>query len=281
MRSATMCCSCRRGPRAVPGDRSRAVGDPLHLALQRQDADGDLRGEVLVGDRDLASLPSVADEPQRRGDDLVIDLGRRELGIHRFADRDLRRSLVTGEKRVCECPAQLADPRRVSVTRVVVRMVAHRLRSRPIPARRRGRASPPIGPLVALARYFAYGTTRRGCSPSHARGSARRPRRTRSHRGSPRRRRAASGGMQRSGMPIRSPDGGARRGIKPRRGGRPVSHLRRGDLGDRSARDRLRGSRGPYCAWAPPSLADRRRYMYGRGLRRSRACAMASARAHR
>ena len=32
---------------------------------------------MLVGDRDLAALPQLADEPQRRGDDLVVDLGAR------------------------------------------------------------------------------------------------------------------------------------------------------------------------------------------------------------
>ena len=38
----------------------------------------DLRGDVLVGDRDVAALPQLADEPERGRDDLVVDLRRGE-----------------------------------------------------------------------------------------------------------------------------------------------------------------------------------------------------------
>jgi hypothetical protein len=74
------------------------AGDPPSLSLECQGPHGDLGGQVLVGHRDLAPLPQRTDEPQRRRDDLVVDLGRRELGLDRLADHDLGRDLVAGQQ---------------------------------------------------------------------------------------------------------------------------------------------------------------------------------------
>jgi hypothetical protein len=57
----------------------------LRLALEREHADRDLGGDVLVGDRDLAALPEVADAPHRWGDDLVVDARRVQSRVHRLA----------------------------------------------------------------------------------------------------------------------------------------------------------------------------------------------------
>jgi hypothetical protein len=57
--------------------------DPVGPAGNRQ------AREVLVRDGDLAALPEVADEPQRGGDDVVVDLRGAELRLHRLADGDL------------------------------------------------------------------------------------------------------------------------------------------------------------------------------------------------
>ena len=110
MRNATMC-SSPAGAASITRCRPRAPNDALRLALQGQHAERDLRGDVLVGDRDVAALPQLADEPQRGRDDLVVDLRRGEPGLHRLADHGLGRDLVTGQQRRGVGAAELADAR--------------------------------------------------------------------------------------------------------------------------------------------------------------------------
>jgi hypothetical protein len=74
-----------------------AAHGPLCLALEREHAQRDLGGEVLVGDRDVPARPQAADQPQRRGDDLVVDLRRREPRVDGVAHRLLRADLVPGD----------------------------------------------------------------------------------------------------------------------------------------------------------------------------------------
>jgi hypothetical protein len=78
---------------------------------------------VLVGHRDLAALPLRADPPERRRDDLVVDLGRAEAGVQRRAGRRLGGDLVAGEQRREIAPAELLELRRV-VQRVFLRPCA-------------------------------------------------------------------------------------------------------------------------------------------------------------
>jgi hypothetical protein len=65
-------------PLAGHGRQEDPVADALardaeRLALQGEDPQRDLRGQVLVGDADLALGPQVADHAQRGGDDAVLD----------------------------------------------------------------------------------------------------------------------------------------------------------------------------------------------------------------
>ena len=107
-RATTQLAGPRREQNAV---LCACLGHASRLALEGQHAQRDLGGEVLVGDRDVAALPEVADEPQRGGDDLVVDLRHAQLGVDRLADHDLGCDLVAGEQRDGECAAELADAR--------------------------------------------------------------------------------------------------------------------------------------------------------------------------
>ena len=89
MRRATTCSSAA-GAASMTRCSVRARCDPPRLALEGQHAERDLGGQVLVGDRDLAALPEVADQPERRGDDLVVDRRHGQLRRDRLADRRSR-----------------------------------------------------------------------------------------------------------------------------------------------------------------------------------------------
>ena len=122
----------------APGPR-----DALRLALQGKYTERNLGGDVLVRDRDLASLPKRAEEPERRGDDLVIDLRRAQLGIHRLADCDLGRDLVTREQRGGVRAPELADLHLVRLTPVVLDGGPIAFSRRPYPLQRRADVTKP------------------------------------------------------------------------------------------------------------------------------------------
>ena len=86
IRRATTC-SSPLGRRLIARLAAARAPSAPHLALEREHAQRDLGGEVRVGDRDVGSLPEVADKPQRRGDGLVVDVSGAQRGVHRLADR--------------------------------------------------------------------------------------------------------------------------------------------------------------------------------------------------
>ena len=113
----------RREHHPMPGACALDASD---RAVQGHHPGRDRGRDVLVGDRDLAPLPQLADAPERGRDDLIIDLGGREVGVHRLANRDLRRPLVAGEQRVRVHATKLADRNGVILTPVVLMSVGHR-----------------------------------------------------------------------------------------------------------------------------------------------------------
>ena len=109
--------------------------------------------------RDLASPPQLSNEPQRRRDDLIIDLRGVQLHIHRLAHRDLGRADVTGQECIDEHALELLDPRSAYSTRVVAVLVAHRaIQSDPTPNRW----------LTQI--LWQAGATRSACAAAHAPG---------------------------------------------------------------------------------------------------------------
>ena len=108
MRRATTCSSAA-GAASITRWSRAGLRDAPRLARERQHAQRDLGGQVLVGDRDLAALPEVADEPERRGDDLVVDGRHAEARLQRLADDELGRYLVAGQQRRGVRAAELAS----------------------------------------------------------------------------------------------------------------------------------------------------------------------------
>jgi len=86
----------RREQHPIPAPR---LGDAVGLALEGQHTHRDLRRQMLVGHRNLASLPQRAEQPQRRSDDPLVDLGGGQPGVHGLADRRLGSDLVAGQER--------------------------------------------------------------------------------------------------------------------------------------------------------------------------------------
>ena len=84
-----------------PPAQAPALGQP-RLALEREHAQRDLRRQMLVGDRDLAGRPLLADDEQRRRDQLDVDLGGGEPAVHRAAHDVLGRLRVAREQRAGE-----------------------------------------------------------------------------------------------------------------------------------------------------------------------------------
>jgi hypothetical protein len=88
-------------------DAGPAPDDAKRLALQRDDAQRDLRGQVLFGHRQLARLPEVAHRTQRRRDDDLVDVALGDVGLDGVAQDDLRARLVAAQQRVGELALQL------------------------------------------------------------------------------------------------------------------------------------------------------------------------------
>src|SRR5947209_15166342 len=76
---------------------------------------------------EILPLPKLTYKPQRGSDHLVVDLFRRQAGIHRLADRNLSRDLLGRQQRFSERARDRRDPRLTTPLRVVLSTLAHLL----------------------------------------------------------------------------------------------------------------------------------------------------------